>query len=477
MPRLLKILGFFVLTPGAFAQHAGAPITINIEAKNKCERFSDPQVRNGSFYRWGYLKSRSQEEQLVLFRGPLAASGRIEEIKVRPSSVPDKLNGQYVHDPLGAPMHVMQSWDKRSGKVKIHMQRLAPEDLSAAGPLIEVGVIPLDPKSYDGQTLAIRTLISADSTKRALYFDGIQSGGVKLALCWVFNEKDSPEWQGGYRIPVQAVGAETDAFLTNAGEVVVSVTAIVLDEDNTKEKKDGEVEVKVQKLWYNKRKDTFYLIHGERFLSWDGRLPGDLMAQNLKVAQGRNALEFLAVYPKDDQKNASVEYAYGEMSADFTPNVINTGPAPGMFSELHHAPGVGFTGACLNDDILTVMRFKGDGTLAWKHEGKFRSNYFKHSFSMAGEHFVCYDAFSPGSLKNLLDGEAAKADVNNILALPVIIHWDMGDRHVLPLLPLDTRLKGSPLELYPSSLSSKGAVMRLRMDDAPTFTFIPIEWE
>jgi hypothetical protein len=477
MQRLLSILCLVVLIPGALAQRAGAPITIKIEPKNKYESFSDPQIRSGSFYRWAYLKSRSVAEQLVLIRGTLTASGQVEEVPVRPTPVPDKLSGQYVHDPLGAPMHVIQSWDKKSGRVTIYMQRLAPKDLSAAGPLMEVGVIPLDPKTYEGRTLGISTLISADSTKRALYFDGIQSGGVKLALCWVFDENDEPVWKGGYRIPVQAVGAETEAFLTNAGEVVVKVTAVVLDEDNTKETKDGQVKVKVENVWYKKRKDTYYLIEGERFIGWDGRLEGDITATDLKVAQGANGLEFLAAYQKGERKEATYEYVYGTMSAGFKPNVTNKGAAPGPFIELHHAPRAGFTAGCVNGEVFTVMQFEADGALAWKHEAKFQSGDTWRDFFMAGDHFVCYDSFSPASLKNLLDGEAAKREANAYVTLPALISWDKGQRHVVALLPMDTRYKEAPMNFYPSSLCSEGVTVRLYRDAEPSFTFIPIAWD
>lgn len=477
MLRLLPALCLIVLTTGVLAQRAGTPVTISIEPKGKYESFSDPRIRNGSFYRWAYLKARSPEENVVLIKGSLSSAAQIEEITVRPAPVPEKLIGHYVHDPLGAPMQVLQSWDKGSGRVTVYMQRRAPEDLSAAGPLIEVGVIPLDPRSYEGRWLNMRTLISADSTKRALYFDGIQSGGVKLALCWVFDENDAPLWNGGYRIPVQAVGAETDAFLTNAGEVVVMVTAIMLDEDNTKEKKDGQVEVKVEKVWYNKRKDTYFLLNGDRFLSWDGQLEGDIKAGNVKVAQGANGLEFLAVYNKGDRKDATFEFAYGTMSAEFEPDVMNRGPAPGSFIELHHAPGVGFTGGSNNDDVFTVMRFDESGDVAWRHEAKFQSGDTWRSFFMAGEHFVCYDSFSPSSLKNLLEGEAAKREMNTYVSLPGLISWEKGNRHVIPLQPLDTRYKESAMDYFRSSLCAEGVAVRLYKEDEPSFTFIPFEWD
>lgn len=470
----LALVAPLLLSSIVQAQRVEPVREIELVATQKVEYYNDPVVVGGI----GYMRSpaKSKQQDCVVHRIPLDG-GRAEEILVRQGAAPEEVIRSWpVIVPSGAYL-LIQSWEKKTGRVTIQMQHLESTGLQPEGPLLDVGVVPLDPKSYGGDALNIRFIESNDRSKHLVYFDGIQFGGIKLAMCWVLDEHDEPVWHGGYRIPVQALGASTEVTFTNAGQVIIEVEAIVLDDSNTKEKKDGSLEAKVDKTYYGETSQTFYLLQGDEFRAWDGKLPGGGEMTKAFIADAPEGLLFLASTRKGERKSASHEWAVGRMDGSFQPVVTASGKLDQPFKRIVHDAANGFHGICWKSEDIRVMRIGADGTVEWSHEAPFSKEPNFDKFRIVAGRLVYYDRWAEGSIKKLTAGEAANLDLNAYITVPTVVSWKDGKRIVTTLYSLEARYKEIPLKTYEESLCEKGILVRGYHQKEPSMTLVPIQWD
>lgn len=236
----------------------------------------------------------------------------------------DNLNAFFM---LGErPCAVYDRWDEGTGRVTLYAQAFTP-DLDPDGAAVQVGVIPLDAKSYQGSHLNVSPIESPDRSKVLLLFDDIQSGGIKLAMCWVFNAALEPLWQGAYRLPVQSYGAGSTAYLLDNGHVYMRMNGVVLTEDNVKEKKDGSLQAKTDKKYWKHDVTTWYELHGETFHMWDCKLPslkGSFSGIPM-LLDGRVVMGGRVVF---DDEDARPTWVFVALNEGMVPEVLTSGPPP-----------------------------------------------------------------------------------------------------------------------------------------------------
>jgi len=201
----------FVLIPLGIqtspAQTVGVPTEFTVISKESIGYYNAPDLSNGTVTIQATAKSK-ETPALVIYRIPLDG-GEQEEIRLLEMAVPGVVIATEMITGNERSRLLIQSWNKGTGEVAIFVQPLEQDDLRPSGTLTKVGVVPLDPRSYKGDPLGLRFVASPERSKNLVYFDGIQSGGIKLAMCWVLDDEDGPIWDAAYRIPVQAFGANT----------------------------------------------------------------------------------------------------------------------------------------------------------------------------------------------------------------------------------------------------------------------------
>lgn len=456
------------------AQTVGSHMEFSVTPTENIESYGPPQISKGMVIIRGTAKTK-EAPSAVFYRVPLDG-GTQEEIRLPEPTAPGEVIASYLTTKSERLRLLIQSWDKATGEVTIFIQPYEADGLRPSGPLTKVGVVPLDRGSYNGRPLGLWYFDSPDGSKNLVYFDGIQSGGIKLAMCWVIDDEGESVWHAAYRIPVQAYGAQTTVSFTNLGAVIVEVEAVLLDERNTVENRDGEMKAKVDKTFYGKTDQTFFLLSGDVFLNWDGTLPGSAETKLYKVVSGPDGLYFLAstVEGKKDEVN---EWVFGRMDNFFKPEVIATGKLSAPFVKILNDSKSGPYGICRDREDIAVLKFGLDGTLQWMHEAPLSRDSYTNDFQIAADRLVYCYSWSPGSIKNLTEGSAAKLDLNAYIRIPTVISWKDGNRAILPLYPLDVSYKEGAMETYESSICNDGILLRNYGQKEPSFTFIPIDWK
>lgn len=460
----------------AVSQTIGIPREITFIPEEKIDYFPSPRIVGDAALIQASAKVKSGPNT-VIYRIALDGSG-VEKKWVPKHGEPDGLITSWRVVGDEKPDMIAQGWDKQTGEVAIMVQSRAPDDLQPEGSLVRVGKVPLDPKSYNGEPLNLRMILSPDETKKLIYFDGIQAQGIKLAMCWVLNASNTLLWNGIYRIPVQAYGAQSFVRITDDGKVIVEAEAITLDESNTVEKKDGTVKAQVDKTYYGKTSRTFYMLHAEEFRSWDGRLAGDAETTCTKVIQSpQGGLSFLASTMDSKKKDAHHTWVKGRMDEAFNPVPEAKGSLESPFNRILDSPAGDFFGICSDNEDITVVRIDHDGTLAWKHRAPFSKEPKLGRFKIISDRVAYYDRWGTASLDNLKNGRAAKLDLNTYITIPTIVTWHKGGRNIAPLYPLDSRYKEVPIVSFEESLCEKGMLVRGYHQKEPSFTFVPIAWD
>ncbi len=310
------------LLPYTSSAQVGKPAWTNVPFKGKKKplNYWGPQCANGNSF---VLTDMNQYvAELVGYTIP-------EEGKA--ISVPVTMQGptgastifSNFHVVGGRPCIVITVWDDAAQTLTAKVQPFTTEWVADGDP-VTLGTIPVDPKSYHGGRANITVTTSRDDEKVLFLFDDIQSNGIKLALCWVLDNELNPIWQGGYRIPVQAKGSRRTAVILDNGHVYIAMMAVTLDEENTKEDKDGNVKVKASTA--NDKPDaTLYELYGETFNSWDTRVPelnGSLFAMPVLV---RDRVLVAGALKNNDPKDMTVRWAVLEMNEGLTPTVVTNG--------------------------------------------------------------------------------------------------------------------------------------------------------
>ncbi len=221
------------------------------------------------------------------------------------------------------PAALYRIWSKKTGLVTLHAQALDPATLENDGAPVNIGEIPFDARSYLGDGPYMTVTPSPDGSKLLFYFDKIKLQGFQLVMCWVTSKDLEPIWSGVYRVPAQSAGFQATMKFADDAAVYLSVEAVLLSEDDVKEKQDGSLKAKEKANYHNKKEQTFFKLRGEEFRMWDGALPNGwgLQSGDLTVAGGQLYVGGLALAP--DGKRAS-HWAYAQLDGSFQPGDLKT---------------------------------------------------------------------------------------------------------------------------------------------------------
>lgn len=263
------ILLLAMLAPAcASAQGPGKPVLSGVPIRSSSVAlYPDYEYACGQ----GTIAAGWVEKSGVINLMAFSPAGEVHQRSL-PLSVVNK-----VHVPLntvamigGKPCVLYDRWDKETGAVSLAMQRYSLPLLEEEGPEVAIGEIPLSPKSYRGWRLHFEVRHSPDGKKTLLFYDKIEQGGIKLAMCWVLDNDLNILWNGVYRIPVQARDSQSECWLMNNGHVYLLMKALALDEGDLKESETGAPQLKKERVSYNKNTYAWYELHGETFNRWEG---------------------------------------------------------------------------------------------------------------------------------------------------------------------------------------------------------------
>ncbi|MBS1583909.1 MAG: hypothetical protein JST66_17055 [Bacteroidetes bacterium] len=341
----------------------------------------------------------------------------------------------------GSPWIIYDDWDKATGEVHLFAQRYTTSSFTPDEGPIPLGVIPLDARSYDGAHLHIEVIPSPDRTKMLFLFDDIQSGGIKLAMCWVTDTDLNVLWKGAYRIPVQAMGSYSSAFLLDNGHAYMRVHAVVLNGDNVKEKKDGSVAVKTETHVSKYSRDTWYELHGETFQKWDAKvpgMPGNFIGQPV-MAEGSVVMNGVLSSDEEGRKrDKHLIWVQARMSEAFVPEPIASGRSILEAEEVEvcaaqRTPSGATYVHAFTAGHLYLFKIGTDHTLEWEHEAPWGSN----EAYVQGEHLLMPILGLQGDLK---DAQAGKKWSDHPYTgtgyIPMIMIWDPSGAHTVQgLLP------------------------------------------
>jgi hypothetical protein len=422
-------------TTAATRAQVGAPQWSNVPFKvPETNQLFGPFCSNGTSYAFGNAHPAKYEYAGYVF--PKEGEG---PAVVRPVTLPEQKN----HDTFnsfclvgGRPCVVFNAWDKETGVVTIMAQRYTEEFLPE-GTAVELGKIPLEAKTYGGARLRIKDYASPDKSKTLFLFDDVQTGGIKQAMCWVVDSELELLWSGAYRLPVAANGGWSTAWVMNNGDVLMRVNAVVLDEDNTKEKKDGTKEVK-NSTANDKRSSTFYRLHGETSVMWDGELPSlNGSFQGTPTMIGERVL--LGGYLKpDDSKSKARTWVVLEMDGKMTPTIRATGSTsrqePITYGKLESGPDRTYL-ILDHDGFVTVLKLDGDMKAEWEHSSPWegvRAYVFEDNLYMPA-------LGRNSNWKDVQDGKKWEEDAYAASGFwPMLLRWDAtGKSSLQRLLPED----------------------------------------
>lgn len=472
-------VAFCLFSITSFAQQLGTIQQFTIAPTVKMESYTSLWLTDEMGKKMGKVYGYERVKSNELARGSkflLALDGSLA-VTEEPWTGREKLEGEVGVRTISEQEEVSRMafliWDKSTGIVDLVHQLYNSESRTYEGPRVKLGTIPLDPKSYKGNDLRLQKYASPDGSKVLLYFDGIQSQGIKLAMCWVVDTEGEPIWSGYYRLPVQALGAETTTHFNDAGQVLVEVTAIVLDEENTHEKRDGTLKAEVEKNYWKKTSTTAYLLFGEQFRTWDGNLKNDAETTYMKLLDTPKGWCFVAGTRTGKRKDATHTWVLGSLDSELNPEVVATGPLNAPLEKVLYEDGSAFYLLSMQDDGLAVVEMDQVGTIAWRHVAPFPKLARMDDFRILAGRPVHFRQWMKGDVETLQKGKAPLMDTGGYSGYPALIVWHQGQRTITPLLPLSTRSKDLPSSI---SLYEEGLFMQ-RVLSGPDVSFLPITWD
>jgi hypothetical protein len=476
MSRLLTLsltVASFLEISSSNGQSIGNERSMDIEPTEKSYYYRDPFVGSTHIYRIAELENKKGKPLAVAYAYPLTDQGPpIAKLIDRPNIEGEVENGPFFFF-NDHPWGIFQSWKKESGSLSLFAQKFGATSLAPEGDPIGIGEVPLDPKSYKGTPLYVRTLVSPDSSKLLFYFDEIQSQGIKLAMCWVVDEEIRPIWSGMYKIPVQAYGAKSSVNFFDDGQVTLSIEAIVLNDANTREKSDGSEAAKVDKSYLNETSSTVYVMHDKTFRMWDGALSGG-KASIMQLMNIDGEWRFLAFRRSGKGKDANTEWVFGTMDNDLHPTEVSKGKAVSTLAQILLNRSSSFLFSCYTEDATQVGCVNANGALEWEHVAPLRT--FPELKVIEGR-LVGYFEGSEETLDDLLAGKSANADLNvGYTMLPIVLIWQNGQRQLFPLIPKGTKYKDKPDRVFFEGSGKWGVPVHGYRQNEASITLIPISW-
>jgi hypothetical protein len=458
------------------AQTLDTPVVLDIESTNKSGYFKSPFAVGEHLVMWQGAPKKEEKGtlQYVMHMYDWQSRTHDEVLLTAPDLPGEEILGLPTVEFGGSVWALVQAWDKKTGAVDLYAQAYDRKLVAQDAP-IKIGTVNLEPKGYWGQPLGVEALVSPDGSKLVFYFDGIQAGNIKLAMCWAMDRDMEPIWDGAYRLPVQSLGATTTPHFFNDGSVSVTIRAVELDEESTKEKRDGTVEAKVEKTVGKNMSTALYVLRGETFFKLDGAMLGAEKMSAGELLYTDAGWSFVAFLEHGSGRERRTEWVHGTLGAEGVV-VTSRNPVDAEYSKYVYLDEQGFFFVVHEDDKdeeLYVSRVAADGSILWTHHAPYGSSSSLH---VVNGRLIDLTAFSKTSLERVRNGEAPKADANVYISLYVMVSWHEGQRNILLLVPEDSDYKDSAFRIDPATITDHGfAYKGFRQDDA-SMTFLPISW-
>ena len=487
-PRSVSILAsVLAITHGTWlqGQTMGVPRAFDLTAVNPCSSYEEPLVIGDEAIVVGTPKSKDKNDQrAVLFRVKLDGSTAPEEHIHQLADLPDKVTHRKFfgyHDQLHC---LRQSWQKETGVVSLYLEAVSDEPGKLNTPL-KIGEVPLDRKSYSGTALEVRPIPSPDGSKLLLYFDGIQSNDIKFAMCWVLDPSLDLLWNSIYRLPVQSLGARTTVHLYNSGAVSVAVNAVVLNDENTKEKRDGSSAAKVDHTYYNALEYTFFALHGDMFGRLDAAAVGMDELMGGQLLHTEEGWSFVVSGLKGKGRDKQKEHLVGNIGED---GVSISGRTPFEQKKVYNVfvePDGQHVIVTYDQPDVTVTRFDRAGTKLWEltspydmyevNLGSMRTP-IDRQFEMIDGRVMHYVKTDRGGLENLREGRLCVDSGRIGKYLPGISVWYDGHRTALCPMPEDAPPEDRVYYSYRPYFTNNGMIYQTAAQKSPSFMFTPFNW-
>lgn len=268
---------------------------------------------------------------------------------------------------------VYDGYDRETGKLTLILCEYN-SDMQPIGEPLALGHIPLDPKSYMNGTISLAVAHSRNKEYTLLYFDRIQSGGIKLGFYWVVDNDLQLVWSGGYQLPVQSSGSDTQTRIMDNGHVFVKVAAVELGEGDVKQRKDGSAATKRQQS-ARKNVATFYEMYGETFNKWSpDELGGDDVSWDFDFVDINGNVMMVGNKIMGQGKDESMAWVLFRVDEGFSPTLIASGPMEieGMGKRIGHVTnaelddkGHVYLGTRMQNGVAMVKIDHRNGTTAW----------------------------------------------------------------------------------------------------------------
>ncbi len=337
----------------------------------------------------------------------------------------------------GQPCIVFDEWDVKTGELNVFVQRYTTE-LEIDGAAVPLGKIPLDPKSYAGWQLVFDVMRSPDGSKNLFLFDRLQSGGIKLAMCWVTDDDLDILWKGIYRIPVQAVGSESDVWLMDNGHVIMRMSAVVLEQEDVKEKKDGTLKVKDVQNPYKHSSTSWYEMFGETFNKWSEDLADD-SESNYRPLQVGDKVVLAGVRRTGPRKSPDLQWVLLEVKDGFDPKPLQNGTLkvdPKNF-EWNVRAALDKQGAVYitmkQEEGVYMVKVDPARGLEWERN----LNWDETAFSALGDRMASLTTLSKDQLEKLEAGRPWRPAIGNFTLTPLLLSVDPdGQNRTMRVLPI-----------------------------------------
>lgn len=220
----------------------------------------------------------------------------------------------------GGPAVLYRLWNEKTGLVRLFVIGYDPNTLEPLGAPVQIGEIPFDPKNYYGTGPLVQVASSTSGDKMLFYFDKIKMSDIQLIMCWVTDAEFVPEWSAIYKVPVHSTGSNIEMHFSDEGAVYLNVSAVLLTDENLKEKADGSTKVVgVKNSDFRNKQATFFKLHDDEFIQWKCDLGADIVHDIAMDVIGNKV--WFGALSSASEKGDPTDWLIGSMSTDFSPSV------------------------------------------------------------------------------------------------------------------------------------------------------------
>lgn len=397
-----------------------------------------------------------------------------QELSLEKPDIPGSpyFTGFYAYD--GALWALFQTFDKETGKVEIYTQQYTAE-LTAINGVVKIGTVSLDLEKNSRGVPYATAHVSPDGSKLLISYDGVHSGNFDLAICWVLDGGEL-QWHGTYKLPVQALGAESTTHVFDNGAVSISINAVELDESNTRERSDGSTVAQVDMYYMKDRTTSLFMLHDKVFSQIDGALlEGKLRGGQL--SHGPAGWVFIGLLERGKGKNAVTERVLGHFGPEGV-SIKERYPLEEFKANnqvLLDKAGAFYTTHGSDRGPVTVTKLDQDGKELWSHTAPLGRIA---AFKVIEDRLMASLIGTKGSLANLQEGEAARVEVEHYMGcIPLLVFWNDGRRTAHSVMPIDTPTKDAhAVTVAPTSITKAGLWFTSPRIEEQAIGFVPFIW-